>query len=151
MTVTIERAPVNQAAYAEVFELLLEEYREVSHIRFSPDKTAKAAYRVLAEGMTFLVRAPDGTPAGTLGLSEMEYWFADETFLQDRWFYVRPAYRGGEYGKALIRAAKDEAERLGKIVYLTIQNPDRRAKTHRMMLESQECGFVPFGYTIRIR
>ena len=25
MTVTIERAPVNQAAYAEVFELLLEE------------------------------------------------------------------------------------------------------------------------------
>lgn len=151
MTCTIERVAISETTYREVFELLLEEYREVSHIRLSPEKTAQAAYRVIAEGMTFLARDADGTPIGTLGLTELEYWFADETFLQDRWFYVRPAYRANGVGSALIRAAKDEATRLEKIVYLTIQNPDRRAKNHRMMLESQECGFVPFGYTIRIR
>mgnify|MGYP006149118005 CR=1 FL=1 len=43
-------------------------------------------------------------PIGTLGLTELAFWYAKETFLQDAWLYVKPQHRKGGVGVALFLA-----------------------------------------------
>ena len=145
----IERADTSESSFEAVFGLLLRLHREGGYAPLDPVKARVNAYRVIEEGMTFLARR-DGHPVGTLSLTELSFWYAQSTFLQDGWFYVSPEFRKGRVGIALMRAAREEAQRRNRIAFVTVNNPDRRPKSTTMSLESQTAGYVPLGYTMKI-
>jgi hypothetical protein len=151
MTVTIERLGfVTPATFQEVFALLVREHQDVGYVPLAADKAAVSAYGVMQEGMVWVARLPDGTAIGTIGLTELSYWYSHETFLRDAWWFVIPEHRPTGAGLALLKAARDESERLKRILQVTVKNPARQSKNRRMMLESQDAGYVPNGFTFRM-
>lgn len=145
----IERLGTDEQSFSDMFELLLELHKAGGYAKLDAEKAATNAYQMMAEGMTFLARV-EGKPVGVLALTEMSFWYAQETFLQDGAFYVRPEFRGRNVGVRLMKAAKEEAKRRKKIAFVTVNNPDRRPKKTTMSLESQTAGYVPLGYTLKI-
>lgn len=150
MTFRIERVYHSETTFREVFELACAEYREVAYVPMNPEKTARTIYDIIGEGMTFLARDAEGKAIGVLALIEIGYWFSDETYLHDKFWYVRPENRPEGVGLALLKTAKEEAQRRGKILFIGVKNPNRQWKNRTMMLESQDAGYVPFGYTMRM-
>lgn len=150
MTITIERVHHGETTFREVFDLCLGEYREVGYVPINPEKLARTLYEIIDEGMTFLARDAEGRAIGTIGLIELGYWYSDETYLHDKFWFVVPDSRPTGAGLALMKAAKEEAQRRGKILFIGVKNPNRQSKNRTMMLESQDAGFVPFGYTMRM-
>lgn len=148
--IVIERAGADEVAFSEVFGLLLELHRTGGYAVLDTETAARNAYAVLNEGMTFVARI-DGQAVGTLALTELPFWYSKSTFLQDAWLYVKPEYRKGLVGVKLMRAARDEAQKRSQIAFVTLNNPDRRPKATVMSLESQVAGFVPVGYTLKLR
>lgn len=146
----IVRAGADEASFNEVFALLLDLHRAGGYAELDVDTAALNAYNVLKEGMTFVARL-DGKAIGTLALTELRFWYSKQTFLQDAWLYVMPEHRKGVVGIQLMRAAKNEAQARNKIAFVTLNNPDRRPKATVMSLESQIAGYVPIGYTLKIR
>lgn len=148
--VRIERAANDEQSFCDVFDLLIGLHRDGGYAPLDVSKASANCFRMLAEGMVFVARLPDGTAIGTLAMTELTFWYAQDTFLQDAWFYVRPEYRKGHVGVALMRAARDDAQARGKIAFITVNNPDRKPKRTTMALESQTAGYVPVGHTIKI-
>lgn len=146
----IERLANDEQSFADMFELLLELHAAGGFAKLDADKAATNAYQMLAEGMTFMARVK-GKPVGLLVLAELSFWYADETFLQECAFYVKPEYRARDVGVRLLKAVREEADQRNKIAFVTINNPDRRPKKTTMSLESQTAGYVPLGYTLKIR
>lgn len=147
--VTVDRAGSDEASFSEVFSLLLELHKAGGYAELDVNVAADSTYRVLREGMTFVARK-NGKPIGTIGLTEMQFWYSHTKFLQDAWLYVKPEFRRANVGTLLMRAARDEAQRRNQIAFVTLNNPDRRPKRTTMSLESQVAGYVPLGYTIKI-
>lgn len=150
MTFRIERIGHDETTFREVFDLCLGEYREVGYVPINPEKVARSLYEIIDAGMTFIARDAEGKAIGTLGLIELGYWYSDETYLHDKFWFVRPEARPTGAGLGLLKAAKDEAQRRGKILFIGVKNPTRQWKNRTMMLESQDAGYVPFGYTMRM-
>lgn len=148
--VVIEKIEPTEAAFVEVFGLLLDLHKAGGYAELDTELAAANSYDVMKEGMTFIARK-DGIPVGTIALTELPFWYSKTTFLQDAWLYVKPEYRNQDVGVLLMRAARDEAQRRGKIAFVTLNNPDRRPKRTTMSLESQVAGYVPLGYTLKIR
>jgi GNAT superfamily N-acetyltransferase len=148
--IEIVKADVGEESFAEVFGLLLELHRTGGYAPLSTDKAALAALNVISEDMTFIARV-EGNAVGTIGMTELAFWYSEQTFLQDAWLFVKPEHRSGRVGVRLMQAARDEAQARGKLAFVTLNNPDRRQKATRMSLESQVAGFVPLGYTLKIR
>lgn len=148
--IEIERAEVTEAAFSKVFALLVALHKEGGYAPLDVEKAAKNALDVMAEGMVFVAEI-DGKPVGTIGLTELSFWYSPQTFLQDAWLFVLPQFRGGQVGVRLMQAARMEAERRNKVAFVTVNNPDRRPKATKQSLESQVAGFVPLGYTLKIR
>lgn len=149
--ITIEHAGTDEKSFVDVFELLVALHKEGGYAPLNGEKAARQTYGVLQEGMTLIARNGDGQAVGVLPLTEVEFWYSDETFLLGRDFYVRPRYRRGKVGAALLKAAREEGERRGKLVFVQVDNPDRKPKKTRFSLVAQEAGFVPLGYTNRLR
>lgn len=147
---TIERLGADEQSFSDMFSLLLELHKVGGYAPLDVDKAAANAYRFLEEGMSFLARV-DGKPVGVLPAIELPFWYAEETFIQDGAFYVKPEHRGGRVGVELMRALKAEAEHRAKIAFVTINNPDRRPKRTTMSIESQVAGYVPLGHTLKVR
>ena len=148
--ITIEVAKDDEESFAEVFGLLLDLHKAGGYGPLDVETAGRNAYLVIKEGMVFVARK-DGKAIGTLGLTDVQFWYSQDRFLQDAWFFVAPAHRRGQVGVKLMRAARDEGERRNKIVFITINNPDRRPKRTTASLESQTAGFVPLGYTLKLR
>ena len=149
-TFMIEKATLDERGFADVWPLTLALHKEGGYARLDQSKAGAAVYKTIQEGMVFVARDGSGEAIGTLGLTELRFWYSPETFLQDAWLYVRKAYRKKGVGVALMRAAREEAQARGKICFVTVNNPDRRPKKTPMSLESQTAGFVPLGYTIKL-
>lgn len=148
--ITIETAANDESTFQEVFALLLDLHKVGGYATLDVTEAAENAYRVLSEGMTFLARV-NGEAVGTIGLTEVPFWYSKTTFLQDAWFYVKPRFRRGKVGVRLLHAARDAAEARSKLVFVTVNNPDRRPKRTASSLVSQTVGFVPLGYTLQLR
>lgn len=146
----IVRAGADEASFNEVFSLLLDLHKAGGYAELDVETAAANAYAVLKEGMTFVAKI-DGKAIGTLALTELEFWYSKQTFLQDAWLYVMPEHRRGVVGIQLMCAAKAEAQARNKIAFVTLNNPDRRPKATVMSLESQIAGYVPIGYTLKVR
>lgn len=149
--ITVERASAGEAAFRDVFELLLLLHKDGGYAPLDVRKAAANCYQVMREGACFVAREPGGRAVGTLALTTLRFWYSAESFLQDAWFYVRPEYRRADVGVLLMRAARDEADAQAKIAFITVNNPDRKPKQTRMSIESQVAGYVPLGYTLKIR
>jgi GNAT superfamily N-acetyltransferase len=150
MQVTIERAKPDEASFTEVFELLLHLHAAGGYADLDVNKASDNCFRVIEEGMVFVARSEDGKAVGTLALTELSFWYSQETFLQDAWFFVLPEFRAGNVGVELMKAAREAAEEKSKIAFVTVNNPDRRPKKTRMTIESQVAGYAPLGHTTRI-
>lgn len=146
----IVRAGADEESFSEVFGLLLDLHKAGGYASLDTETAALNSYDVLKEGMTFVAKI-DGKAVGTLALTELSFWYSKQTFLQDAWLYVKPEHRKAAVGVQLMRAAKAEAQTRNKIAFITLNNPDRRPKATTMSLESQIAGYVPVGYTLKIR
>jgi hypothetical protein len=147
--ISIERLPADEGSFSLVFEMMLELYAVVGVAPLNSEKYAKGVWGVMQEGMTFLARDAAGNAVGTIGLIETRFWYSDWTYLQDKWFYVRPSFRG-HAGLALLRAVRKEAEEKDRIAYVWNTNPDRKQKALPFGVEAQRLGFVPFGFMTRV-
>lgn len=147
----IEIAANDEPTFCDVFELLIRLHAEGGYAVMDAAEASRNAYLVLSEGMTLVARNDDGAAIGTLGLTELKFWYSKETYLQDGWFYVLPRYRRGKVGVELMRAARKIADQKNKILLVTVTNPDKRPKKTVMTLQSQNAGYVPVGYTIQAR
>ncbi len=151
MSFTIEIAENDEKSFTDVFELLLQLHKEGGYAPLDADAAARHAYLVLSEGRSLVARSADGKSFGTLALAEQQFWYAQESFLQDAWVFVSPRHRRGKVGVELMRRARDLAQEAGKIAFVTVNNPDRRQKKTKMALVSQTAGYVPIGYSIKAR
>lgn len=148
--ITVEVAGHDEASFRDVFELIMAEHEEVAYEPLSPVKAAESCYHTLAQGMTLLARDANGSPIGTLGIVELAYWYSDRTYLQDVWLYVKPEHRCGAVLRKLLSEAKRFADDRSKVLIVTIANPHRRIKRTPLGLVSQEAGYVPFMYSMRV-
>lgn len=148
--VTIAKAGTDESSFTEVFQLMVALHREGGYAPLDGTKAAAGVYATLKDDATFLARI-NGEAVGVLALAEIAFWYSQDTYLQDVGFYVKPEHRRGRIGVALMRAARAEAERRKKIALITVTSPDRPPKNTTMSLESQIAGYVPLGYTIKIR
>lgn len=148
-TISIERAANDKPTFVAVFSLLLELHKSVGMAPINPDKLGKQCYGVLAEGMTFLAKNQSGEIVGSLGLSETVPYYSDLAYLQDKWFYVRPAYRGYA-GLRLLLQARAEAIRRDTYAIVIDTNPDSRRNRRGVSAELAAYGFVSAGYMLRL-
>lgn len=148
--IVIEKAGTDEASFIEAFELMVALHREGGFAPLDGEKSAAGVYTALKDGATWLARI-DGKAIGVLSLVELPFWYSKDTYLQDAGFYVRPKFRKRRVGVELMKAAREEGQRRNKIVLITVTSPDRRPKKTPMSLESQIAGFVPLGYTIKLR
>lgn len=149
--VTIERAGTDEQSFIDVFELLVALHKEGGYAPMNERKAIEQTYGVLQQGMTFLARNQSGEPIGVVPIMELEFWYSDATFLAAREIYVKPRYRRGKVGQMLLQAAREEAQRRNKLLFVEIDNPDRRQKKTKTSLVAQQAGFVPLGYTLQLR
>jgi hypothetical protein len=101
--------------------------------------------------MTFVARTETGEAIGVLGLIEMPFWYSRETVLEGKWLYVKPKHRNGPALRALFKAAKDEAEARAKILFVVVDNPDRKRKRTKTGLVAELVGCVSAGYALKLR
>lgn len=151
MNFTVEVAGTDQDSFSAVFGLLVGLHAEGGYAVLDVEVAAPNCWHVMAEGMTLLARDGSGKPLGTLALTELQFWYSKDTYLQDGWFYVVPEYRNKGVGLELMRRAREIADAKSKILLVTVTNPDKRPKKTEMTLVSQNAGYVPVGYTIRAR
>jgi len=147
----VERVTPDEASFHDVMGLLLELHQEGGYARLNLDKLCRDTYNVISQGMSFLARNEYGAPIALIGLVEEPFYYSDTTYISSKWLYVQPAQRGSQALKMLLRAARDEAEIRNKLLFIQIDNPDRRPKGTRMTLVAQGAGFVPLGYTLQLR
>ncbi len=147
--VEIERASVTEGSFEEVFSLLVALHREGGYAPLDVEKAARRTIDVMSEGMVFVARV-GGKAVGTIGLTEVAFWYSPQMFLQDAWLFVLPEHRRGRVGVRLMQEARNEAQRRNLVAFVTVNNPDRRPKATKQSLISQEAGFVPLGYTLKI-
>lgn len=150
--ITVEIAEGDEKTFIEVFELTLMLHKEGGILPLDRETAAESVYNTLAQGMTLIARNEAGEAVGSIGLEETSIFYSTETMLWDKWLIVRPQYRNGDVGKRLMAAATEVADAKEKILILTISNPNRQRKAPmKMSLFSQEVGFVPRSYSIRLR
>jgi GNAT superfamily N-acetyltransferase len=148
--IVVERATASEQHFVEVCEMLIELHREGGYAPLNCDDAAADIYQVLREDMTFIARQ-ELQPVGVLGLTQTAFWYNRQAgFLMNRWFYVRPDFRHGQVGIALLRAARAEGQARNQIVFVSVTTPDRRPKRSRTTLDAQIAGFVPLGYTLML-
>ena len=147
----IEVAGSDEATFCEVFGLLIEFHREGGLAPLDLDDMSRNAYLTLTEGMTLLARDDNGAIIGTLALHEVKFWYSKTHHLRDAWFYVKPQYRGGEVGKDLMQAAKSIADDKNMLLFIDVNNPDRRPKKTKATLVCQTAGYVPIGFSLQLR
>lgn len=148
--IVIETASSSEDSFVEVFGLLLDLHKAGGYAALDVSEASANAYRVISEGMTFVAKI-NGEAVGTLAFTDVQFWYSKTRFLQDAWFFVKPEFRRGKVGVKLLQAGRDEAAKRGKIAFVTINNPDRKPKRTVSALESQTVGFVPLGYTLKMR
>ena len=147
---TIRKAKNDEKTFSELVDMLIALHASGGYAPFNPDKATEAAFRVLSQDMCWIARL-GGKNVGTLALTESSFWYADETFLQDAWFWVDPEHRAKDVGVALLKAAKAEADARKRLLFVSMTNPDRRPKKTAMTLTAQLAGYVPLGYTLNLR
>ena len=86
-------------------------------------KVLQAVWECEQSGIVFVAeRETDGGLTGAIGIVETPHWFSDETFLTDRFYYVRQEDRASGAAVGLLNAAKKYASILQKPLSVAVWN-----------------------------
>lgn len=141
MRIDVLIMPSTEGFALMVCRLLLELHREVGIAPVNHDKLVRQCYSVLTEKRTFGLFANGGF-VGSLGLVRATHYYSDEAYLQDKWFYVRPEYRGFG-GFRLLRRGMREADRMVIPLIVDDTHPARAARNRRLV-------YIPKAYRARV-
>lgn len=123
MTDPVDIVPI-RFGRAEDLPLLLALLRmlhaETPHAPLSQLRLVDFAAGVLADGAVVFSLDRDGAAVGTCGLLLQRPWFSDVLWLRDVWLFVHPAHRRTPHARALLRAARRYAERLGRPLVMEV-------------------------------
>lgn len=149
---TIERAGTDERSFVEVYELMVALHRQGGYAPLDHEIASAAVYQTLSQGASFVAR-DGGKAIGALNMAELPFWYSkpQHTHMLDLGFFVEPEYRRGKVGVGLLAAVREEADRRQKIALITVTSPDRRPKKTALSIESQIAGYVPLGYTLKLR
>lgn len=140
----------DRETFAALMELAPEMAEEMALVEVNPEKAALKVYRAIETGMAWIARDDEGSIVGAIGLKEIDFDYADDSFLADSFLYVARDQRFGEVGVKLMRAAKEHALARGKILFIARMNPGRSTKKTETGLYFEIAGFLPFGHVTRI-
>lgn len=149
-SIEVRRPDNTEENFRLLFEMLLELHKIGGYAPLDVDKAARNTYDMLANGVVFIAYV-DGEPAGTICGVEATYWYSAMTHLQSLPIYVRERFRKLGVGAKLLLAWRDEGERRGIIPFATVDNPDRKPNPAWRGVESLTAGYVPLGYTMKLR
>lgn len=141
----LDLSPENVTALGQ---FMLPYFTEVSLHPLDPDKATRNIYACLNEGVVFAVYDDDGEMAACMGLRDETFWFSAEPHIANQFFYVAPPHRHSRAVPLLKQAAKAYADARGLMLFVTAFNYGRARD--RGLTEAVE-GYVPVGYTIRVR
>lgn len=74
----------------------------------------------------FLMATRDGQIVGVMGLEHSRYRYSREYCIREVYLFVHPDHRGSDVLGALLAEARAIADIVGKELYVTIANPNRR-------------------------
>ena len=158
MTISIEKVENNEISFKEALDLGLELLREGGMAPFDAETFTNDAYAILTHDASFIARDDDtDEPVGLIAMVEEPFNYSTMVHLRSKHLYVKPEYRSanaltpGPVLMGLLRAAKEEAEKRGLIVLVTVDNPDRNARRRHISIEAQVVGFVPQAYVFKLR
>lgn len=122
-TAPLEIVPVSDTPfirYAEtdadvimIHQFLLEYAKPAMLCPVNHGKSAREVWRVCNENVGIMVFF-NGELVGSLGLMEAVWWYGDDSFLTDRWHFVKPEHFHGPVNAALLDEAKKIASVSGK-------------------------------------
>lgn len=151
-TYTISRAdPDSEAQFLECLDLCAKQARQGAFAPINPEKVAAHCYNVMEQGLMIVARDGQGKAIAMLPLSEEPLLYADETYLQNFGLWIEPEWRTTGVLRALLTEAKREAIERETFALITITDPDRKPKQTDSSLESQIIGYVPVGYTFKLK
>lgn len=149
MSVEIRPAERNQEAAERLYAFIRPMAQEVALAPVDDQRAFQNMAAIVDQGHSFV--AWDGDEiVGALGLTMVPYWYAEDTFLIDRFLYVRPDRRFGEVGVKLLRAGRDEGKRTGKSVFILVANPDRKVKQDEAAMYATVAGFSPMAHLLQL-
>lgn len=151
MTVRIERVEANLENAQQVYAFIRPMALEVALAPVDDVRAFQQFCGIIDEGHTFI--AIDGDEiVGALGLTAVPYWYSDgqQSFLIDKFFYVRPDRRFGDIGIKLLRAGRDEGKRVLKSVFVMVANPDRSPKQNAASAYAVVAGYSPFAHLVAL-
>lgn len=96
-----------------IHQFLLEYAKPALLCPVNHGKSAREVWRVCNENVGIMVFM-GGELVGVLGLMEAEWWYGDDTFLTDRWHFVKPEFYHGPVNAALLDEAKKIAAAAGR-------------------------------------
>lgn len=150
-SIEVRRPESTEENFRLLFDMLLELHKIGGYAPVDYDDAAVGTYDFLATGVVFIAYV-DGEPAGAICGVELPYWYnRKHTHLQSLPIYVRAKFRNMNIGARLLRAFQQEGERRGIIAFATVDNPDRKRSAAWRGVESLIAGFVPLGYTMKLR
>lgn len=117
----------------EMFDVLMENYRENGIHSLNPEKVA--AWIAMGcnrdRSAIGLIKGPTGIEA-TCGVVLGCMWYSDDPYVEEVWNYVRPDYRKSTHAKHLIMFAKWFAESLSIPLLMGIMTTTRLQAKERL-------------------
>lgn len=147
----LERIPMTQDACTEMGAFNIAFHTEYGFLPLSVEKGMKSIIDSATAGLAFFVRNAYGAPVASMGLQVGEYSdYSEAKVIWNKWLHVRPdRYETGAF-KILLRAAKDEATRIG--LPLILARSYRRTEIGGAFGRvSESVGFVPIGHDTMMR
>lgn len=133
--------------YLLIFSLLMEQWREVGRAPLNPTKAGQYIYRVMSEGVAYLVER-EGKVVASVGLSPLDFWYSDQKFWSEEWLFIAGDHRDG----AVLRAVFAELRTLGEAtdmpVNVTVFNEKRAKGTKQIHRVAERFYFMPGGSSV---
>lgn len=119
---------------------------EVAVAPVDPVVVMQDIYNLVKGGSgAFLMATRDGRLVGVMGLENSRYRYSQEYCIREVYLFVHPEHRGDAVLGALLAEARAIADMVGKELYVTIANPNRRrGKTEKVasLLRYQPVGSI---------
>lgn len=130
----------------ELFEALVAFHNEHGIAPLSVEKTLAVVRDVVHNHFAVIARV-EGKVAGTIGIFEVELWYADTaTCLTDKWLWVAPEHRGKiAVYRALMEAARGIATDMKLPLYISPTHAARREPRTGVERIGSSLGFAPLG------
>lgn len=124
----VVRAAMSEEDAVVIHKLLMMMGEEVAQAPVDPIIVMEDIWALMtAENRgAFLMATREGKLVGIMGLENSRYRYSREYCMREVYLYVHPDHRGDDVLGALLNEARAIADMIGKELYVTIANPNRR-------------------------